>query len=60
VSWHALKQKVVALSSCEAEYIAASTAATQAVWLARLLGDFKGKDVDTVELKIDKMSALSR
>ena len=28
VSWQSIKQKVVALSSCEAEYIATSTAAT--------------------------------
>jgi hypothetical protein len=59
VSWSALKQKVVALSSCKAEYVAATTAATQAVWLARLLGDFKGRDTSTVELKIDKKSALA-
>jgi hypothetical protein len=58
VSWHALKQKVVALSSCEAEYVAATTAATQAVWLARLLGDFKGRDANTVKMNIDNKSAL--
>jgi hypothetical protein len=29
VSWQSVKQQVVALSSCEAEYIAASTASTQ-------------------------------
>jgi hypothetical protein len=28
VSWQSIKQKVVALSSCEAEYIATPTAAT--------------------------------
>ena len=28
LSWQSLKQKVVALSSCEAEYIATATAAT--------------------------------
>uniref|UniRef100_A0ACD6AX37 Uncharacterized protein n=1 Tax=Avena sativa TaxID=4498 RepID=A0ACD6AX37_AVESA len=38
VSWQSVKQQVVAMSSCEAEYIAASTACTQALWLARLLG----------------------
>jgi hypothetical protein len=33
VSWQSVKQQVVALSSCEAEYIAVSTASTQALWL---------------------------
>uniref|UniRef100_A0ACD5Z1Q6 Uncharacterized protein n=1 Tax=Avena sativa TaxID=4498 RepID=A0ACD5Z1Q6_AVESA len=31
VSWQSVKQQVVAMSSCEAEYIAASTASTQAL-----------------------------
>ena len=34
VSWQSVKQQVVAMSSCEAEYIVASTACTQAPWLA--------------------------
>jgi hypothetical protein len=34
VAWQSAKQKVVALSSCEAEYIAAAAAACEAVWLA--------------------------
>jgi hypothetical protein len=38
VSWQSLKQWVVALSSCKTEYITATTAATQAIWMARLLG----------------------
>jgi hypothetical protein len=33
VSWQSVKQQVVALSSYKAEYIAASTASTQALWL---------------------------
>ncbi|XP_066323815.1 secreted RxLR effector protein 161-like [Miscanthus floridulus] len=39
ISWLSLKQKVVALSTCEAEYVAATTAVCQAVWLHRLLGE---------------------
>lgn len=47
VSWQsAAKQKVVALSSCEAEYIAATTAACQGVWLARLLSEIMNREVD--------------
>ena len=59
VSWQSVKQQVVALSSCEAEYIAASTASTQALWLARLLGDLLGKDAEGVELRVDSKSALA-
>jgi hypothetical protein len=44
VSWQSLKQRVVALSSCEAEYIAATTVATQAIWMARLLGELHGRE----------------
>ena len=33
ISWLSLKQKVVALSTCEAEYVAVATAACQVVWL---------------------------
>jgi hypothetical protein len=53
------KQRVVALSSCEAEYIAATFTATQALWLARLLGDLLGCKTETVKLKVDNKSALA-
>jgi hypothetical protein len=39
ISWQSLKQRVVALSSCEVEYIAATSATTQALWLAHLLSE---------------------
>jgi hypothetical protein len=54
VSW-----QVVALSSCEAEYIAASTASTQAIWLVRLLSDLFDRDTGAVELRVDSKSALA-
>jgi hypothetical protein len=58
VSWQSVKQQVVALSSCEAKYIAASTASTQVLWLVRLLGDLLGRDTGAVELRVDSKSAL--
>jgi hypothetical protein len=59
VSWQSVKQHVVALSSCEAEYIAAPTALTQALWLVRLLSDLLGRDTGAVELRVDSKSALA-
>jgi hypothetical protein len=59
VSWQLVKQQVVALSSCEAEYIAASTASTQALWLVRLLSDLLSRDTGAVELIVDSKSALA-
>jgi hypothetical protein len=59
VSWQSVKQQVVALSSCEAEYIAASTASTRAIWLVRLLSDLFGRDTGAVELRVDSKSALA-
>jgi hypothetical protein len=59
VSWQSVKQQVVALSSCEAEYITASTASTQAIWLARLLGDLLDRDARAVDLRVDNKSALA-
>ena len=51
ISWQSAKQQVVAVSSCEAEYVAAATSATQAIWLARLLGDLKGQEADTEHVR---------
>jgi hypothetical protein len=47
VSWSSQKQRsVVALSSCEAEYVAAAAATCQGLWLSRLLGEMQGKEPD--------------
>jgi hypothetical protein len=50
---------MVGLSSCEVEYIAASTASTQALWLVRLLGDLLGRDTGAVKLWVDSKSVLA-
>jgi hypothetical protein len=56
VTWSSQKQRVVALSSCESEYIAAASGACQGVWLSRLLADLVGGDVKFT-LLIDNRSA---
>ena len=39
ISWGSKKQTIVAVSTCEAEYISMSTASKEAVWLRRLVSD---------------------
>ena len=46
VSWNSKRQKTVARSSTEAEYVALSNAAQEAIWLRRLLNDL-GVDVSS-------------
>jgi hypothetical protein len=59
VSWNSLKQRGVTMSSCEAEYVAATSAATQGVWLAWLLTDLRQEEAEPVELRVDNKSALT-
>jgi hypothetical protein len=59
VSWQSVKQQMVALCSYVAEYIATSTASTQALWPIRLLGDLLGRDTGVVEHRVDSKSALA-
>ena len=53
VSWSSQKQSVVALSSCEAEYIAATTASCQSVWMNRLIGELMNNKALKVKLMVD-------
>ena len=59
VSWCSKKQSVVALSSCEAEYISGSLAACQGVWLGELLKELKISIKAPMELRIDNISAIN-
>ena len=59
VAWQSLKQKMVALSTCEAEYVAAATAACQVVWLRRLLSELTGSKAQAPALKMDNQPAIA-
>jgi hypothetical protein len=59
VTWQSQKQKVVALSSCEAEYIAGTTTACQGVWLAQLLSELKCEPRSSFTMKMDNQSAIA-
>ena len=54
-----MKQKVIALSTCEAEYILAATACCQGVWLGRLLSELTGEEARAPILMVDNQSAIA-
>ena len=58
ISWLSLKQKVVAMSTCETEYVATATAACQAVWLRQLLGELTGVEAHPPALMVDNQPAI--
>ncbi|XP_039855101.1 secreted RxLR effector protein 161-like [Panicum virgatum] len=59
ISWQSQKQRVVALSTCEAEYIAAATACCQGVWLSRLLQEVMEEKPCTPVLMVHNNSAIA-
>lgn len=60
VSWAVRKQKTVAASSCEAEYMAAYKSAQEGIWLRALLKDI-GHDITTqpTDMYCDNDSAIA-
>ena len=59
ITWQSTKQKVVAQSSCEAKYIAATNAACEGMWLARVLAEAHGSSPSVPTLMVDNKSAIA-
>lgn len=59
VTWLSQRQKSVTLSTTEAEYIAACSAAKHVVWLRRLLSEFGMKQDSPTTLYCDNQSAIN-
>lgn len=58
IAWCSKRQKCVSLSTCEAEYVAASTAAKVIIWLRRLLQDIGCPQTGPTPLYYDNQSAV--
>jgi hypothetical protein len=64
ISWSSKKQRSVATSSCESEYIALSTCCKQGQWIAQVFRDlgfpmYIGKDANKVQMLGDNQGAIA-
>lgn len=59
ISWNCKKQKVVALSTCEAEYVAICHAVQECNFLSQLYADVTGSQRDKVVLLVDNQGAIA-
>nr|XP_017228100.1 PREDICTED: uncharacterized mitochondrial protein AtMg00810-like [Daucus carota subsp. sativus] len=58
ITWVSQKQRCVALSSCEAEFMAATATACQGIWLRNVLNQISDEEIGPVVLYIDNRSAI--
>ena len=61
ICWKSRKQSNIALSTCEAEYVALSSAVQEAKFLKQLYGDMVGDSVNknVVEINVDNQGAIA-
>ena len=58
MSWFSRKQKSVALSSTEAEYMASSQASCESLWLRKLMVDLFGQELSPTVIHCDNQSCI--
>jgi hypothetical protein len=58
ISWSSRKQGSIAQSTVEAEYITASSASREAVWLRKLLSDLFGVELEPTVIHFDNQSCI--
>jgi hypothetical protein len=58
-SWSSKKQSIVAQSTAEAEFIAATAAVNQALWLQKLLRDLHMEEEEATEISVDNQAAIA-
>jgi hypothetical protein len=59
ISWESKKKPIVSISSAEAEYVAATSASYQAVWLRRLLNDMSHTENEPTPIFCDNTSTIA-
>ena len=59
IAWQSKLQSTVAVSTMEAEYMAAFGAIQELIWIKGVLGEIGFKYVDPITLYMDSKSAMS-
>ena len=59
ISWKSQKQRIVALSSCEAEYISLTSAIQEGNFLRQLFADMTNTNKTFVKLNVDNQGAIA-
>jgi hypothetical protein len=59
VHWYLKRQSIVALSTCEAGYVAASVATQDAMWLGPHLAEIRGGKEQAVLIGVDNQGAIA-
>lgn len=58
LTWHSKKQPIVSLSTCEAEYVAASYYVCHVIWIRRLLCELGLSQHGSIEIQIHNKLAI--
>ena len=58
ISWFSRKQTSIALSTAKAEYIAACSACSEAVWLRKMLVGLFDEEIDVTDILCDNQSCI--
>jgi hypothetical protein len=58
ISWQSRKQSSIALSTAEAEYIAACSASCEAIWLRKLLTNLFDLEMEATTILCDNQSCI--
>ncbi|KAH9805142.1 hypothetical protein KPL71_002337 [Citrus sinensis] len=58
-SWSSKKQEIVAQSTAEAEFVAATAAVNQALWLRKILIDLNLEQEESIEILVDNQAAIA-
>ena len=58
-SWCAKKQEIVAQSTTKAEFIAATIAINQAIWLRKILSDLNMEQEESTKILVDNQATIA-